>query len=1061
MRRSQATAIGLALLAAIFIVRAASAVENASNVQSLAGEWSIRLDPGKCGLKEKWFAESLPPGAADQFGKGRLPGSTDENKLGQPNNRPANFDWLSRLVEYCGPAWYQREIEIPEAWKGKRVSLFLERCHWETQVWLDDRFCGMADSMATAHVHEIGSDLAPGKHRLTLRVDNAIKFNLGPHAHSTSEHTQTNWNGVVGRIELLATDFVWIEDVQVYPNLGKKTVRVAVKVGNATGRSLDASIDVAAVLPGPNATKPRVASTKSQLKANESTTLEITLPMGDDVRPWDEFSPSLYELTASLSCNGYNDRRQVRFGMRKLAVEDKRLVLNGRKVFLRGTLDCCIYPLTGYPPTDLDSWLRVLRICRSYGLNHIRFHSWCPPEAAFDAADRMGFILQAEVPTWIDNWGKDIKRDQYVEVELKRMLDAYGNHPSFGLLTMGNEPSGDMAVLHRLVRIAKEHDRRHLYAAASGWGGGPDDDYCVTPNGRGVRGPATTHDMRGDFATWTKPVISHEVGQWTFYPNMEEIKKYTGVLRPRNFERIRDDLTKKGLLSQSGDFLRASGLWSVQLYKEEIEIMLRTPAHGGFQLLDLHDFPGQGTALIGLLDPFWDSKGLIAPEAFRRFCAQTVPLARLAKRTYDVAEPFKAQIDVAHYGPTVLTDAKATWTIKDSVGSEVASGKFAPKTLPTGELTTIGVVEASLAKAAAPARLTLVVSLDGTTIANDWNFWVYPTQVNAAPGDVVISADWDDATRAALAEGKRVLLTPRGSAFASRKSIQPLFTTVFWSPVWFAEHGGGTMGILCDPKHPALAKFPTDMHTNWQWNEPIANSKAMILDSMPGEIRPIVQMVDNFRRNRRLGLVFEARVGKGRLLVSSIDLIKNIEKRPVSRQLLASLLAYMQSDAFQPKVELDENALTQWISLPRSGVLKKLGAKVIRVDSESPDHKGGNALDGDPDTIWHTSWGDGETSFPHEMQIDLQKASKLNGLTYLPRQDMANGRIAAYEIYVSDDGKQWGEPVAQGNFPNTGDLQTVLFKQPRAARFIRFVALKEVNGNKFASIAELDVIVEK
>ena len=881
----------------------AAAAAPADGAVSLAGQWAIRLDPEKIGIEKTWFAGGLPAGPADQSGRGRLPGSTDENKLGTPNDRPANFKWLSRLVEYCGPAWYQREIEIPEAWKNKRVALLLERCHWETQAWLDDRFCGMADSMTTAHVHELGSDLAPGAHRLTLRVDNTIKYNLGRDAHSTSEHTQTNWNGVVGRIELRATDPVWIEDVQVYPDLEKKTARVVVKVRNATGRALDANIYVLAA---------NAARTKAQLKADEPTAVEISLPMGDDVRPWDEFSPTLYELTAGLSCNGYKDQRQVRFGMRKLSIEDKRFVLNGRKIFFRGTLECCIFPLTGYPPTDVDSWLRIMRICRSYGLNHIRFHSWCPPEAAFEAADQMGFILQPEAPTWISDWGKDPKRDAYIEVELKRMLDAYGNHPSFGLLTMGNEPSGDRAVIHRLVEIAREYDRRHLYAAASGWGGGPEDDYSVVPLARGVRGPATTHDLRGAFAASFKPIISHEIGQWTFFPNLEETKKYTGVLRARNFELLRDDLAKKGLLGQAADFVRTSGLWSVQLYKEEIEIMLRTPGHGGFQLLDLHDFPGQGTALIGLLDPFWDSKGLIAPEAFHRFCGPTVPLARLPKRTYTADETLLAQVDVAHYGPADLTSAKASWTIKDSAGREVAAGMLEPKSLPTGELTTVGTVEASLNKVVAPARLTLTVALDGTPIANDWNFWVYPTEVGTAPGDVVIATAWNDETRAALAAGKRVLLSPPKSAFA--KSVPPLFTTVFWSPVHFAKNANQTMGLLCDPKHPALARFTTDMHTDWQWSEPIGHSVTMVLDDLPGPLRPIVQVVDNFTKNRRLGLVFEARVGKGRLLVSSIDLTTDVDQRPVSRQLLASLLAYMQSDAFEPKVGIDVEALSQLIS---------------------------------------------------------------------------------------------------------------------------------------------------
>lgn len=1027
--------------------------------QSLAGQWTIRLDSKKAGIDGKWFAGELPKGTAEEYGQGRLPGSTDENKLGTPNHRPANLAWLSRVVEYCGPAWYQREIEIPAEWKNKRITLHLERCHWETQVWLDDRFCGMNDSMSTAHVHELGVDLAPGKHRLTLRVDNTIKYDLGPDAHSTSEHTQTNWNGVVGRIELCATDPVWIEDVHVYPDLDKKTARVVVKIGNATARPLEANVDLQAALADAKTSQPRAATIKSRLNAKKMTAVEITLPMGDDVRAWDEFSPSLYTLTTSIATDGFKDRRQINFGMRKLVVENKRFMLNGRKIYLRGTLDCCIYPKTGYPPTDVASWLRVMQICRSYGLNHIRFHSWCPPEAAFVAADQMGFILQPELPVWVQNWGRIQKRDEYVEGELKRILDAYGNHPSFGLMSMGNEPGGDFKVLWRYVDIAKKYDGRRLYAGASGWGGGPNDDYLVTPNGRGVRGQATTYDMSKAFATQPRPVVSHEIGQWTFYPNMEEIKKYDGVLRARNFELVRDDLRKKGLLDQAADFTRASGLWSVQLYKEEIEIMLRTPRHGGFQLLDLHDFPGQGTALVGLLDPFWDSKGLIEPAAFRRFCGPTVPLARMPKRTFTTGETLTANIAIAHFGPADLKKVSVSWSLRDSEDREVAMGGFAAtRDIPTGDLTEIGEVCVPLDKVAAPGQYKFVVGVNHKTIANDWNIWVYPKTVNTDPGEVLVATKFDATTKAALAAGRSVLLMPSRSAFELTKTFNPTFYTVFWSPVWFKGNSTATMGVLCDPKHAALAQFPTEMHSNWQWQEPVANSFVMVLNDFPHEFRPIVQVVDNFTKNNRLGLVFEARVGPGRLLVTTIDLQKDLANRPVSRQLLASLLSYMQGNAFQPKTAIDPEMLSKFMASENRSVLKEIGAKVVYFDSEAKQYPAANAIDGNLDTIWHTPFGPGATKLPHEMQIDMQKPVKLSGLKYFSRFE-GPGCVSDYEVFLSDDGKEWGKPVAKGKLQNMPQWQPITFAEPRQSRYIRFVARSSYAHEQFIAVAELDAIL--
>jgi hypothetical protein len=871
---------------------------------SLQGEWAFRLDPDKAGIEQKWFRSALPD-------KIKLPGSTDEGGYGTRNTRPPDFNYLSRLVEYTGPAWYQREIAVPADWKGKRITLVLERCHWETQVWVDDQLMGMDDSLCVSHVHDLSAALTPGKHRLTIRVDNSLKYDMGPNAHSTSEQTQTNWNGIVGRIELRVSDRVWVADVQVYPNVETRVANVRLTVGNSTGKAVKGVLKLEATA---QANGEKAPARQVEFSTTDSrTTVTAELPMGKAVRLWDESSPALYDLTVSLSGKGesgqYADKHTVTFGMRKLAVaEGKQITLNGRAIFLRGTLECCIFPLTGYPPTDLNSWLRIFRICKSYGLNHMRFHSWCPPEAAFAAADRMGFLLHVEAPCWIHNWGKDPKRDAFVEEEARRILAAYGNHPSFGMLCMGNEPGGDLSVIHNIVKRLKPTDPRHLYLSGAGWGFGPDDDYHVVPI-RGLHGPTTDADFRDADAKHDAPVISHEIGQWTIYPNLEEMKKYTGVLRPWNFELVRDGLAARHVLDQAGDFTRASGKLMVSLYKEEIEVLLRTPGHAGFELLDLHDFPGQGTALVGTLDPFWDSKGLIAPEAFRRFCGPTVPLLRMKKRTFTSDETFAAQAEIAHFGPAAIENAAPVWRIRDEKGREIASGAFEPRTLATGKLTALGNVEASLAKTAAPAKLTVTLSLKGADVANDWEIWVYPARTDtSAPADVLVSKSWDSQTTSALAAGKKVLLLI--STRAAANSLPGSFAPVFWSPIWF-KRGAGTMSILCDPRHPALAGFPTEMHTNWQWYDLLQQSRSIILDDAPDSFRPIVQVIDNFSRNHKLGNLFEARIGKGKLLVCSIDLERNLGERPAARQMLRSILSYMATDAFRPRQELDESLLAK------------------------------------------------------------------------------------------------------------------------------------------------------
>ncbi len=875
---------------------------------SLAGEWRFALDPHKEGVEKQYFNRELPERIS-------LPGSTDEAKFGTPNPSKPTLDGLYRLYLYEGPAWYQRDIEIPTAWQGKQVSLFLERSHWDTTVWVDDKLVGTQDSLIAPHVYDLGTNLAPGKHRLTISVDNTRKIDLGPFVSISYAGTQTNWNGVIGKLELRAKDPVWIADVEVYPDVDRKLAKVSIVISNLTGKPATGKLTLGA--DGP-AGAGEVAARKVGFTAAEPRTVVTEqLPMGRNPRLWDEFSPALYKLTVSMIAKSANqtfaDRQTVAFGMRKFATRGTQFTMNDRPVFLRGTLECAIFPLTGCPPTDVPSWQRIYRIIKSYGLNFIRFHSWCPPDAAFAAADLEGVMVQAEGPQANLPAGVDKQRDAFMEQELLRMIRTYGNHPSFCLMTLGNEYGGSDAVLSHWVDMLIKEDPRRLYSSASSAQITANRQFTEWGRPRGVQGPGTDMDFREVYAQEDRPLIGHEIGQWTFYPNLDEARKYTGVLAAKNFDLVRDDLAEKHLLDLAPRFVQATGRHAVLLYKEEIEILMRTPGHAGFSLLDLHDYPGQGTALIGLLDPFWDSKGLVTPEAHRRYCGVTVPLLRMKKRTFTTNETFEAQAEIAHFGPTDLTKAQPEWTIRDASGGEVASGTWAARNLPTGKLLSLGAISASLAKAPAPVKLTVTVSLKGTAFANDWDIWVYPANAEApVPADVVIARNWDDAAKAALAGGKKVILFPQ--AVNPSQSMGGSFLPVFWSPIWFPEREPKTMGILCDPKHPALAQFPTEYYSNWQWYELLQNSRTVILNEAPASFRPIVEVIDNFARNDKLGNLFEVRVGRGSLLVCTMDLLRLADDQPAAKQLLRSLYAYVGSASFSPSEALDTAVLDKLLS---------------------------------------------------------------------------------------------------------------------------------------------------
>ena len=1092
-RRREARSVGFLLVYAIYVALSltvagapASAAERDSI--SLAGKWSFRLDSDDQGVEQGWFKRDLTaslelPGSMQEQGFGHdvsmetdWTGSIKDRswfedtryaQYREPGNIKVPF-WLQPEKHYVGAAWYQKDIRIPENWREKRVTLMLERPHWKTTVWLDDRRLGSRDSLSTPHRYELGPAVETGRHRLTIRVDNRMIVDVGHNAHSVSDHTQSNWNGITGDIELRATDPVWLEDVQVYPDASERSTRVRIEVTNAADEKVRGRLSV------------RVTDREKTIRREETEVtvgpdgkdFEMECDLGNQAQLWDEFDPDLYrmhvELQVTTGSKEFHDQQSLTFGLRDFGVDGTQFTVNGRRTFLRGTLECCIFPRTGYPPTDVDSWKRVIKICQDHGLNHMRFHSWCPPEAAFVAADRLGFYLHVECAAWARiGDGKPI--DEWIRAEGDRILREYGNHPSFVMLAYGNEPGGRnrKKYLSDLVEDWKNKDPRRLYTSGAGWPLIEASDFhsTATPRiqqwGEGLRSEinARPPETMNDFSDFVsnhpeKPTVAHETGQWCAYPNFDEIDKYTNVLKARNFEVFRDFLKQNHMGDQWHDFLIASGKLQTICYKQDIESALRTEGLGGFQLLQLHDFPGQGTALVGVLDAFFESKGYVAPDEFRSFCNTTVPLALMEQRTFTKSERMRAEIEVAHFGPGPLKGAVPAWTIIDAAGNAVASGTLSAQDIPIGNGAELGTIDVSLSDFDTPERYTLSVRFEGTQFENRWDFWVYPESVKTSvPEGVMVTERLTDAALKKLQSGGKVLLMPPPPSVDT--DVQIGFSSIFWNTAWTGGQPPHTLGLLVDIPHPALDRFVTAYHSDWQWWDLVSHSAAMVLDDMPPGLRPIVQPIDTWFQNRRLGLLFEAQVNGGKLMVCSMDLCSNLDGRPVARQMRHSVLRYMASESFLPDKIVKPRTvrgLLKQVVLPVRG-------EVVSVDSQAPGHEASKAIDGDDGTMWHTPWENKKPGFPHSITVRLDEPVKVRGFRYLPRQDMSNGRLAKYEIYLSEDGASWGKPVAAGKFGPSSGEKTVRLASPRKARFVRLVGLSEVNGNDFASVAEFDLIL--
>ena len=907
----------------------------------LSGTWHFAVDPADKGISEGWFNKTLSdsltlPGSVTSNGKGdevtlttpwtgQIVDSSfykkpEYAKFRVPGNIKIPF-WLQPLKYYKGAAWYQKEVNIPANWKDKNIGLFLERCHWESRLWIDNKEAGIQNSLGTPHQYNLTNRLSPGKHRLTLCIDNRVKnIDPGINSHSISDHTQTNWNGVVGKLYLEARPLVNINNIQIYPDIQNKKIKAEVKVISPSNLPVNIKLKLAVTGAG----TPKNQTTEFKLHDGDNI-LSMELPTGNEVKLWSEFHPNIYQLTAVLTDQASNlaDTVKTTFGMREFKAFGRQLKINGQPVFLRGTLECAIFPKTGYPSTELKDWLRIFNICRAHGLNHMRFHSWCPPQSAFDAADQTGFYLQVECSSWANQSttiGDGKPFDKYLYEESQRMIEQYGNHPSFCMMAYGNEPGGvnHIPFLTGFVAFWKKMDSRRIYTSGAGYPNLPVNDYqsSYPPRiqgwGQGLKSiinssaPRTDYDWSAFNSEYPQPVVSHEIGQWCVYTNFKEIVKYNGVLRARNFELFQETLKDHGMAQLADSFLLASGKLQALCYKADIEAALRTPEFGGFQLLDLHDFPGQGTALVGVLDAFWDQKGYISPSEYKRFCNSTVPLARLKKCIFTNNENFEAAIEIAHYGESPLTACQPEWKITGQKGRLIQSGQFSKTDIPLGNAFNLGKISFPLSSVSSPEKRTLEVTVN--RLSNSWDFWVYPSKMEPIAGEqnIRIIQKLDAQTAIFLQNGGSVLLSLKKDNLSKEMGgdIKIGFSSIFWNTAWTHGQAPHTLGILCNPNHPALAEFPTEYHSNWQWWDAMSHSGAINISSFPSQLKPIVRVIDDWVTNRPLALIFEAKVGKGKILATGIDLLSDAVNRPEAGQLLYSLKKYMTRPQFNPKIEM-------------------------------------------------------------------------------------------------------------------------------------------------------------
>ena len=855
--------------------------------------------------------------------------------------------FLTPEKHYVGDAWYRKSVYVPESWKGQHITLYLERPHIETTVFINGQNAGHQMSLSTPHQYNVTPLIVPGqRNTIAIKVYNGIEnVCVGQDSHSVTDQTQGNWNGIVGTMELRSQpDEFYIKKVKVTPNIATRLIRLHIELGGYPKTMLYSIPEMSFAIE-------RVGHPEeAQVYYCDFDASELTfdIPMWQDMVVWDEFQPNLYRLGVYVGKDYY----ETTFGIRDIAIKDRQFYLNGRPIWLRGTVENCCFPETGYPPTDEESWLRIFRKCKQYGLNHMRFHSYCPPEAAFAAADKVGFFLQPEGPSW-PNHGVKLRRgqkiDEYLLEESKRIIDAYGHHPSFIMMAAGNEPAGDWVnYCNDWVKEMKKYDPTKVYCGASvggGWAWDDGSEYHVKGGARGLdwdkRAPHSDDDYYSqieyprnykDSVPNNSPIIAHEQGQWCAFPDFKEISQYTGAYKARNFEIFRDLLRDNGMAGQAEKFLMASGKLQTLCYKYEIERNLRTKDYAGFQLLALNDYSGQGTALEGILNVHWQEKGYTTPSEWHSFCAPLVTLARFPKFVYANSDTLRVPIEAynAMYG--TIDSVRTSYFITDDSMRVYVGGVLSKRDIPVGKNHSLGTIVFPLDTIKEAKKLTLTVII-GKTLKNHWDFWVYPhslaPSMQAEPVGVTITDTLDTHALAVLKKGGKVLLTAAGKVRLGSDVVQH-YLPVFWNTSWFKMRPPHTTGAYIDTQHPLFKyDFPTDDWSNLNWWELLNRAQVMNLMELPTDYQPPIQPIDTWHVSRKLGMLIEANVLKGKLLMTTMDIDSDLDHRLMARQMRQAILRYMESDDFRPTITLQPQTVTDFFT--------KQGPKVNMFTKESPD----------------------------------------------------------------------------------------------------------------------------
>lgn len=876
----------------------------------LNGTWEFRTDPQEQGETRGWHSAGVAFPRTIQ-----VPGAWQAQGVGEPTEMLRH--------DYAGAAWYRRTVTIPAEWKGRRVVLRIGGAHRYTALFVNGQKVGEHDGFSAPFTFDVTEAVRPGADNvLALRIANPGEAPRdGPREQKPVRPTGMlnylgNWGGIYGNVELQAIDPVSIAHVYIRPDIDRGVARFLVTVRNRQAGAFKGNVRVVV--------EPKLeAGAPVAVDAGAETTVEVTVPI-PNARLWSPEHPHLYTAAISVREGGRErDRIAERFGMRQLAASGNRLLLNGKPLYLRGYGDDNIEVLTGFPPASRDVYLQRLKQVRAFGFNAVRFHSMVPAEEFFHAADEVGLFVMAELPAAYTQYV--LPHRDFLRRELENVVLTYRNRPSLFSISFGNEFNLDwldteaekqrfLATVADFYKLAKSLHPDGLVLS--------NDGYVMKPTDLVSHYGGALPDL---------PVVKHEFGEYyCSLPDISLIDRFTGVFLPGWLHAKAAWVREQNLTDRYPEYVKHSQRLQHLGRKFQIERVRRQPGISGYHYWLIVDFPGgtgEGDSWEeGWFDYFWQPKG-ITPADGQAVNAAVLPMigAGVAHRTLWNDATRTIDVIVSNYGEEDLRNAPLSWTV--TAGGERVASDTTTIDVPMGTVARVAQITLPAASSGPARTLALRVDVAGKS-TNSWTFWAFPRDARLASSPIPVTSTvrWAGIGRLypfvkeglPPASGEGLLLTSALDEAALEHLraggrvwlMAEKGTTQARAEVAFFPAAGGALGTRVRT-HPALEGFPHDGFADLQFYNLMDGAVPLSLDRWPTGLDPIVGgirttagFLATTKNLSRVGYVFETRVGKGRLLVTTLRLREHLDEAyPEAIHLFDRLLRYATGEAFDPQVE--------------------------------------------------------------------------------------------------------------------------------------------------------------